>query len=388
MQDYIDTFYRTERTDGTKIINPPRSICDEDDAGYYIRVLFALADGGLTHIFAANSYSLLRLINYILKMKEVLCRDIERGTVTGTAALEMLNEVYTLKANPERAHLIRSVLEEAVVKKIISLKDVWPALSMITSNDVGEYRYYTHKLSSFVEGIALQSIDMIPEAMAGLPGKGPWPFLLNREGAFFELGQAENTDAEQDLILPKDASEGSVYRLFVTNHAGLYRYDTERFIRITEKDPEGNLYYEPVPDFTRGIHLKSLWINEEKLCRVTQLLEIKIQRDILNYVFSVENGRLAAFLEFMRPEKENTGFINQVGKGLDEVLREEVSGYRALRDTASIESPLIRILSAESLHLFAETKAYKNKVAPDSVRPFHVAVREDDIAFLQSISEG
>jgi hypothetical protein len=271
------------------------------------------------------------------------------------------------------------------VKSSFSLKDIWPELSMITSYDVGEYRYYTQKLSSFVEGIALQSIDMIPEAMLGLPGKGSWPFLLNREGAFFELGQAENTDAAQDLILPKDASAGSVYRLFVTNKAGLYRYDTERLIRISEKDPEGNFYYEPVPDLTGGLHLKSLWINEEQLLRVTQLLETRIRHGILNYVYSVEDGRLAAYLEFMGHEKENADLTNQVEEALDEVLCEEVSGYRALRDTGSIKSPLARILSPESIHLFAELKAYKNKVAPDSVRPFHVAVREEDIAFLQSI---
>ena len=387
MQEYIDKFYRTKRTDGTKIITPSRSMCEENKDGYYIRVLFALADEGLTHIFAANSYSLLRLINYILKMKDVLCRDIEQGTVSGSPDLENSNDIFTLKANPERAQLIKSVLEKASEQNSYSLKDIWPALSMITSYDVGEYEYYTKKLSIFAEGIYMQAIDMIPEAMVGLPGKGSWPFLLNRKGAFFELGHVDKTDAPKELILPKDATVGSVYRLYVTNMAGLYRYDTERFIRICEKNPEGNLYYEPAPDFKRGLQLDKLWIDEEKLRSVTQLLESRIQHDILNYVFAAENGRLIAFLEFLRPEKENTDLIDQAGKALDEILCEEFSDYLALRDSASIESPLVRILSAESIHLFAELKAYKNKVAPDSVRPFHVAVRKEDIAFMQSISE-
>jgi len=379
LQSYLEHRDPSAWNETSRLVMPGFILSDDGSAGYYVRVLYALAEEKLTQIFAPNTYSILRMMDFIRKNLAQLCDDLEHGTISGAEdAPSPAAGQAAIKANPERAAKIRKG-----AASFSGLQDIWPALTRITARYTDEFSFYTDLLSRYAEGIRFRAVDMIPEAMLGVAGDDG-TFLLNTKGGFYELADA-GAAKNAELILPAEAKEGRLYRLYVTNLAGLYRYDTERYIRVVRKAEDGAIRYLPYADFGRSLMTGGARLQPETLrdaacalCREQGVLALDY-----GYTCEAEEGLVL----YLQPAAE--GVISRedtpsLAAALDDILRRECAEYGVMRNMGSAPAPQVRILSEQTMYFFTETRAGRFLVAPDAVRPLHIAVQPEQVSFLRA----
>ena len=372
-QSYIEHKGKTGWGVDSRFVLPAAGLNDESSEDYYVRVLYALAEEKLTHIFAPNTYSVVRMMDFIQKNWRQLSGDLENGRIS--RRLEHPGS-HTIKANPERAAKIREVMEKGATTRI-----VWPEFKCVTAKYDGEFQFYTNLLSQFMPGVEFRAADMIPEAMLGFSDGGNG-FALNPEGGFFELKE----DGADGLILPEEAKEGTNYRLYVTNQAGLYRYDTERYLRILRKEADGGTRYALNSGHDQAIGFGSIAVKPETLRRAAEQMQHEIGLRAVDYAFTLEKDEgLAMYIQPIASAQ--IGEAGVLAGKLDEYLRRACPGYAQERDAGRISPPRIRILNEETMHMFAETKAYKLRVAPDTVPLIHITEDPEYIRFLRTMAK-
>ena len=382
LQSYIE--HRRDAWDtGTRLVTPAPSLNDPGADEYYSRVLYALADETLTQIFAPNTYSVLRLVDFIAKNREQLCRDIELGQNSGSGESAKAGDIYTIKANPERARVVRAALSAS---SVFNLRSLWPQFSAITAVKSGEFRYYTDLLSIMIGDVTIRSIDMIPEAMLGYPGKGD-SFILNTKGGFYELAEVSEGKVCAEPILPKDVQAGKSYLLYVTNLAGLYRYNTERYIHIEKIDENGEICYTSDDALVSAISVDGIRFDSETLLRAAEHLRRDGGARAFDYCCSGDESEgLVVYLQPVVSGGIRHEDVPKYEKMLDEFFSKELPGYAEARSAGSVRQPSVRILAEETTHLYAELTAGKYDVAPDTVTPPHIVLQPESLRFLRLTS--
>ena len=352
-----------------RLITPLKLMQDEAVEGYYFRALYALACEEITQIFAPNMWSVFQFLAFIYSQKDRLCADIGEGKISAMsredrAWLESLT--HTIKANPARAKAVSDVLNQP---ESLELKKLWPDLKYITAYGADGYRLYSYLLRKAAPDIAFRGLDIISEAVMGTHAGEPDRFFLNTSAYFFELRETDDGGSPKgNTILPKSAGKGKTYRVYVTNSAGLYRYDTGRNIRI-EDVIDGEILYSPnnlmsahrevsgpVPDFESGYEAVIRAIDEARI-------------GIVEYVYAFDGDVLKLFVEIMGQ-----------GKRSNEEIAGQISGIVGECLNTKVE---VSILDEESMQLFADIKAREHNVAVYTLEPWHYAANEDQLNFLK-----
>ena len=352
-----------------RMIVPFQLISDEAVEGYYFRALYALACEDITQILAPNTWSVFRFLTFIYGHKDRLCSDIEHGTISAMskedkARIEALT--HTIKGNPKRAKEVKAVLDHP---ESLELKKLWPGLKYITAYGADAYRLYTYLLRKAGSDLTFRALDITAEAVIGTHTEEPDRFFLNTGSYFFELRETdENGCPVGDAYLPASAEKGKTYRLYVTNSAGLYRYDTGRLIRV-EDVIDGSVLYTPenmktvhqkasgrLPDFESGY---------EAIVRAIDELQLMISE----YVYAADGDVLRLFVEILgNAESRSDELAGKVSGIVGECLNRKVE---------------VSILDEESMQLYADITAREHNVAEYSLEPLHLACSDDQLEFLK-----
>lgn len=215
--EYFTKKYFTEVKRKTRFSSSTGKYFDEyinDDEGYYVLIKDALLDKELEQIVAISTKN-------VLKGFEVLENNVER----------LLKDIE--KVNIERAKELKEIFSNGFDSPI-ALK-IWPKMEKVIAFGEGENYESKNALKRYIGDIKHNNgYYYTEEAILGKScGDDSNLFeksLLSEE--FYELVSIK--DGKVSLF--SQAKIDEPYQLIITNDCGLYRYETNHFIRIKSKD--------------------------------------------------------------------------------------------------------------------------------------------------------
>ncbi len=193
-----------------------------------MRLLLGAAD--LSYLSVWSPTYLIELVNAARRSASALSAAIASGTLgietLGVEVPDIVRDaIGPLRPNPDRA---------ALVKRSIGLDRfdaaaLWPGLDTINCWLDATSAAFGRELQALFPKVYLHPKGLLStEAVVTLPfGEDPSP-LLAVESAFFEFAAEDGS-----IALAHQIEADREYRVIVSNHCGLYRYDTGDLVRVT-----------------------------------------------------------------------------------------------------------------------------------------------------------
>ncbi len=227
----------------------------------YFQLRFALQSRRVSYIGSLVITLLTTMFDYLENNWELLCDDIEHGTIN--ESIKMTDEYrkkYSkkFKPMPERAAELRREFEKGFDTPIAPR--IWPRLTWAYGMVGSNLEIYVKKLRRYIgEDIPLHNMGY-----ASAEGFFAVPVELNAKDyalvpycVFFEFLPIDAPDGASPLTMDQ-IEQGKEYEMIVTNHSGLYRYRLEDVVKVT-----GKLNNSPKVEFMYRLNLGMNIANEK-----------------------------------------------------------------------------------------------------------------------------
>ncbi|MCR5734546.1 MAG: GH3 auxin-responsive promoter family protein [Lachnospiraceae bacterium] len=330
----------------------------------YVRFLFALRDKKLETIFAPNAWVLYSGIRLLKRDFKQLCEDIRNGSFVNSFGIsEKLAQKISsrMTPSPERADELLKIFEEK--GDDLTLKDLWPELSLVIADGTGSYKIYLDKSLRYLKGVKHHHGILADECcMYGVAENEAGCYKLDPSAGFYEFMPVYGGDP----CFAYEAEEGEDYRIIVTTDTGLYRYKTNMYVRLLQKD-ENELVVKkicPVPhdeSVMKGLREEDVY---EAVCSAEKVFDVNFCDFSL-----IEEDNYGKYTLVVEPESdEDLDKAEEAGKELSALITE------SLRDKADDENIKVKayICEPESFFLHRDMRMFKWDVLPDGVLPQHM----------------
>lgn len=211
------------------------SIPQPDTNSRYLHARYGLAAKDVTVLFSTFSTFLLDMFHYIENNWELICDDIEKGTID--PSIRMSDEVRSrlessLVPMPERAAELRAIFSEGFGPGVA--KRIWPDLRYMNAVVTGTFAAYLKLLRERYIG----DLPTLAIGLSASEGAFTVPFEFDNplgvptvESAFYEFLPIGEDDPVKTLTLGQ-LELGGEYEMIVTTFSGLYRYRTRDALRV------------------------------------------------------------------------------------------------------------------------------------------------------------
>lgn len=206
----------------------------------YLRARYALMEPDTASMRGTFFSFLLEQLRYIESDWELLCNDIETGTIDASIAMpeELRKKLESeLKPMPERAAELREIFKGGF--KTPFAKKVWPKLAFASAIATGAFvpafnitmdRYLGRDVTVVKLGI-VASEGVLTTAYAAGQENG----VVVPDSIFYEFLPLEAEDDFSQICTLDQVEIGKEYELILTNTSGLYRYRTKDVMRMVGK---------------------------------------------------------------------------------------------------------------------------------------------------------
>lgn len=203
----------------------------------YLHARYGLMERNVSMLHSTFSTFLLDMFHYIENNWEMICDDIEKGTIDGS--VRMPDEVRAkleseLTPMPERADELRSIFSSGFDNTVA--KRVWPDLSFMSAVVTGTFAAYLQQLRDRYIG----NLPVLPTGLTASEGAFTIPYEFDNPltiptvgSAFFEFLPIGEDDPSKTLTVGQ-LEKGGEYEVIVTTFSGLYRYRTRDAIRVED----------------------------------------------------------------------------------------------------------------------------------------------------------
>ena len=167
--------------------------------------------------------------HYIEKNWKLLVDDIEKGTINNSILLpdkDRENLIKNLKPNVNRAKELRKIFEQGFDTPFAS--KVWPNLKLICCAATGSFKEYAAKLQKIYTG----DISFYRRGVGASEGVfsvatefDSYSSSLIPDSVFYEFLPEDKEVVSENLVTLDRLEVGKIYKLFITNLSGFYRYD-------------------------------------------------------------------------------------------------------------------------------------------------------------------
>lgn len=209
----------------------------------YFQLRFALENRKVTYLGSVVVTLLTTAFEYLEENWELLCDDIEKGTINpNIRATPELRGKYSkkFKPNPKRAAELRREFEKGFDDPIAPR--IWPRLTWGYGMMGANLKVYVEKLRKYIG----YDVPLHNMGYAAAEGFFAMPTELDADDAvllphfiFFEFlpvdDDAEDPDGSVKPLLISDLEIGKKYEIVVSNFSGLYRYRIEDVVLVTRK---------------------------------------------------------------------------------------------------------------------------------------------------------
>lgn len=183
------------------------------ESNYHNLLIDALQDKKIEQIVAVNTDEILNCLNYLKNNWKLLLKSIN---------------------NKDRYKELKVIFEKGFNTPIA--KKIWPKLVKIVGFGTGELYKSNNKLKTYTGNIPHNhGYYFTEEAMLGKAVEDDSDlFECSMADSFYELLPINKNTNKTTLI--SDAQVNETYQLIITNQNGLYRYITDHFITVKEKN--------------------------------------------------------------------------------------------------------------------------------------------------------
>lgn len=186
------------------------------DAWRYLLLRHLLAARDLTLVSVWSPTFLTTLLDSLLIHADSLIADVAEGSVSWPLAPGAADG-FGSRPDPARAAEVAAVLSDGDR----DIGRLWPALDTVSCWTHGSAASFVDDVARRLPGAWIQPKGLLAtEAAVSIPLAGAtWPVLAINSG-FFEF-----LDDDDNSFLCDEVETGATYRVVVTTHSGLYRYD-------------------------------------------------------------------------------------------------------------------------------------------------------------------
>ena len=356
----------------------------------YFHLRFALQRRDLTFLGSMVVTLLTTMFDYLEKNWELICNDIEKGTIDPSIKCppelrEKWNKKF--KPMPERAAEIRRECAKGFDTPIA--KRIWPdfvwSYGMVGSN----LAFYVEKLRKHIGDAPIHNMGYAAaEGYMAMPVElDVNDYVLLPRSIFFEFIPIDDPECERPLTM-KEIEVGKEYELVVTNFSGLYRHQIEDVVRVTG-------FYNKTPkiEFLYRNNLAMNIANEKTTTQMVDWAAAKAQEQtgvkFKGYSFYADTAHdPVRYMLLAEPEEKlSEEKIKEFEKALDEWLNESNEKYFKYRRWGMIGEPKLAILKDNTYDDYRDYLKKQGKVL-NQIKPVTVInTPEREEFFLSHIAE-
>lgn len=308
-----------------------------------------------TLLVTANPSTIVEMQNNVNEFFDDYVKDIETGTLNANLNLDpeirkALEARY--KPNPERAAELRALKEKYGT---VLPKHYWPNMQVLTTWKCGNTKVYLEKFKdSFPEGMLHQEFGYFAsECRAGLVMNGKSDTVLFPHMHYFEFVEESELDSENKKFLRLcELEKGKRYSIFVTTFAGLYRYDMNDLVEVTD-------FYGTIPCIQLVQKINGIITMTGEKLHESQFIEAVHQAEKsegTSLKFFVGFADLATstynfYFEFA-DQNATQEMADKLVAVVDKNLKEMNIEYAAKRDSFRVKDPVAFLLQKESFETY------------------------------------
>jgi hypothetical protein len=306
-------------------------------------------------VVTANPSTIVEMQNNVNEFFDAYVEDIEKGTLNEN--LPIAPEIRKIIAarfspNPERAKELREL--KAKYPNILP-KHYWPNLQVLTTWKCGNTHVYLDKFKdSFPEDMLHQEFGYFAsECRAGLVMNGADDTVLFPHMHYFEFVKAEELDSPNPTFLQlHEIKKGERYAIYVTTFAGLYRYNMNDLVEVTD-------FYGTIPtiQFVQKINgiisLTGEKLHEKQFITAVQQVEKETGNRLKFFVAfaNIQDSNYSFYYEFA--DKNTTQeTAEKFSELVDKYLKEVNCEYEAKRNSLRLKDPVTFRLQENSFETF------------------------------------
>ncbi len=359
----------------------PESMNYSSDTYYnrFIKCLLALENENLTQICGANMRSVMNTLDFILKNASQLIECIETGQLKH---LDMFKEeipedaITLIRKDEKRAECLKNIFS-----KEFTLKDIWPKLKRIVADGTGDYALARRCVEKYAGNVVIDNGPLArPDAMFGKSVPNTDYYELNIEGAFYEFREVTDNGMGEAHIFLSDLEVGHSYRVYVTNKAGLYRFDSRLLISIISIGDK--IVFEVLDNSRKCTEIGEVDFYIQDINKSMAELGDLFDMYGYDYVSYEKDDRISILLEVAVKDMERLD-IKALQSETDKLFAKNIRGYKSARDEGRLEAPELSFIEPETNFLYLETKANKLDVVIDAIALPHFLINPKDIRFFE-----
>ncbi len=341
----------------------------------YMKARFALQRDNICFMLSAFMTNLVDIMNFIKDNWEILCDDIEHGTINEDMCEEASRPAIMkyIKPMPERAKALRKVFEEGFDTPIIPR--LWPKFSWACAIGNGSFSSYLNKYKKYAgdkvgidyfvyaasEGMFAVAIEMNkPE------------FCMLTDSSFFEFRDAAADDDDNNTITMDKLEVGKEYEVILTNLGGFYRYKIKDVIRVLG-------FYNNLPLITFAYRKGQLAniagekTTEDHLNKAVAKLGEELGIDITDFALYLDQDQqVSRYVLLIEPDTPlDIDKDGKIAKLFNSIIRETNKEYAVVEDRGSLSKPLVLIQQQQTHALWREFKLMKGS-SSNQVKPVRI----------------
>lgn len=357
----------------------------------YCHLLFGLIETDLTFISVSlGAFNLLAALQLLEEKWTQLVEDIKKGKIDNNLSLEssirQQLESY-LAPNPQRAKILKNEFEKGFDN---ILARIWPKLSHIQLNTIGESNIFKDKLKRYTKNIPIfYSIYGLSEAFIGInlePDKNSSVYAIPPDSALFEfILISKDKKKLSDTLSLSSLSVGDEYEVVVTTIGGLCRYRTGNVIKCVGhynqtpliefkycKDYLLNIYGEKISENTLfEVLQEALIFSEGNIEIIDFTTKINIDLPIWNYVIYLEISKSL--------EKESS--LKKIENRVEEIFYNSNYYYKKARKNKKLGKIKVNFLQKGTFKQFKE-KFFKQTDSKTVTKISRLVEKAEMIKFL------
>jgi len=335
-------------------------------ARYYALMRMSIARN-CTVTITANPSTLVEMQTNANEFFDDYCDDIEHGTISKKfdipdnirAALQEY-----IQPNPKRAAELRALKKRYGT---VLPKHYWPDMQVVNTWFCGNTRIYYEKIKdSFPPKCVFHEFSYLStEVKAGLVLKSGSPdtILFAHKNYFEFIHESDIENPNPKIYQAHEVKKGQRYCMLVTTSAGLYRYNMNDLLEITDFLNEFP-FLRFIQKINGTISLTGEKLHERQFIEAVHETEKKTGRKAPFFVgfANLEKSNYTFYYEFA---DQNTSLAQaeEFTEQVDRILQDYNPEYREKRASNRVKAPETALLGPESFERFKATcidKGYRD----------------------------
>ena len=334
----------------------------------YFQLRFALVNRNVTYLGSMVITLMLTMFEYLEANWEMLCNDIEKGTIDPSVRCpESLRRKYSsIKPNPKRAAELRAEFEKGFETEVPIAKRIWPKVcwgyGMISST----LSVYVEKLQRYIGDLPLHNMGYAASEgfMAMSVTLNANDSVLLPRSLIYEFLPVDAPDGTRPLLMD-ELEVGKDYEIIVTNFSGLYRYRILDIVRVTgmhNKTPKIEFLYRS----NMGLNVANEKTTTQMLDFVANKLQKEFNISFNGYSFygdTDETGALPRYAFLCDTESDIPTVRNdEMVAFIDKTFRETNEKYDKYRRWGMLREPVVYQLETGSYAAYKSSLVAQGRV--------------------------